>query len=325
MKKFALILLAAFLCVAADQTPQQNYIQKYSALAREEMARTGVPASITLAQGLLESNSGQSALASKSNNHFGIKCHNDWKGKKTYADDDAKNECFRVYKTVEESFRDHSDFLRYQDRYKSLFNLEPTDYKGWAKGLKKAGYATDSQYASKLIRIIEDYKLSAFDASQDGVAIEVPETPQQAEAPEEIRKQQAPDGNYRESISISLSRPVYRQNGVEFVYALEGESYAAIAQSHNLFLKEILSFNDLVAEQPLHAGEVVYIQRKKPQAAKGVDKYVVSAAGETMRDIAQRFGVREKAIRKLSGFTSGEPTEGDTVLLRKPSSRKAAK
>ena len=152
-----LLLAAFFLCLAADQGPQQQYIREYAALARSEMARTGVPASITLAQGLLESNAGRSALASKSNNHFGIKCHNDWKGKKTYADDDAKHECFRVYRNAEASFRDHSDFLRYQDRYKGLFELDPTDYRGWAKGLKKAGYATDPRYAEKLIKIIEDY------------------------------------------------------------------------------------------------------------------------------------------------------------------------
>lgn len=316
MKRIALVILAVLLFAsAADKTPQQNYIDTYSTLARAEMQRTGVPASITLAQGLLESNSGQSALAVKANNHFGVKCHN-WKGATTFADDDAKNECFRAYKTPEESFRDHSDFLRYQDRYKSLFNLEATDYKAWAKGLKQAGYATDPQYANKLIRIIEDYGLYAYDTLEGGETIEVPETPEEVETPQKVRSEK-PSGNYQESVSIGFQRPVYRQNGVEFIYALEGETYSNIASSHNLFLKEILAFNDLAADAPLRNGDMVYLQRKKSQAAKGVDKYVVGSEGETMRDIAQRFGVREKSLRKLSGLSSGQPSEGDVILLRR--------
>lgn len=310
-----LLLAAFFLCLAADQGPQQQYIREYAALARSEMARTGVPASITLAQGLLESNAGRSALASKSNNHFGIKCHNDWKGKKTYADDDAKHECFRVYRNAEASFKDHSDFLRFQDRYKGLFELDPTDYRGWAKGLKKAGYATDPRYAEKLIKIIEDYDLSAYDRTDEGVEIAVPETPKEVESPVKVS---AGQGGFQESVTVSLSRPVYRQNGVNFVYALAGETYESIALSYNLFKKEILAFNDLAADRPLKPGEMVYIQRKKAQAAKGVDKYVAGPDGETMRDIAQRFGVREKSLRKMGGFAAGfEPSEGDTILLRK--------
>ena len=139
------LLLAASLLLSAaapDTTPQQQYIARYSAMAVSEMYRTGVPASITLAQGLLESRYGLSALATEGNNHFGIKCH-DWKGKTMRQDDDKRNECFRVYDNAEESFRDHSDFLRYRDRYKSLFENDVTDYKAWAYGLRKAGYATD--------------------------------------------------------------------------------------------------------------------------------------------------------------------------------------
>ena len=128
-------------------TPQQQYVEKWAGVARSEMARSGVPASITLAQGLLESNAGQSELALRSNNHFGIKCHSDWTGRSTLHRAEKGMECFRAYNSAEDSFRDHSDFLRYQDRYKSLFNLSPGDYKAWAKGLKKAGYASDPQYA----------------------------------------------------------------------------------------------------------------------------------------------------------------------------------
>jgi LysM repeat protein len=148
---------------AMAQTPQEQYIKKWAPTAVREMYRSGVPASITLAQGLLESRWGQSALAAEGNNHFGIKCHNDWKGKTMKVDDDAKGECFRVYDSAEESFRDHSDFLRYRDRYKFLFDLKPTDYKGWAYGLKKAGYATAPNYAQSLIKYIEKYKLYEYD------------------------------------------------------------------------------------------------------------------------------------------------------------------
>ena len=159
----ALILGIAVSAQRDAGTPQERYIARYASIAVNEMYRTGVPASITLAQGIIESGSGRSRLATDGNNHFGIKCHNTWKGKTMLADDDRKNECFRVYDSAEESFRDHSDFLRYQDRYKFLFDLKTTDYKGWAAGLKKAGYATDPSYASKLIQCVEDYDLGRFD------------------------------------------------------------------------------------------------------------------------------------------------------------------
>ena len=145
VKRFAVILCLLGLFIAATPGQYEKYIEKYASVAVSEMHRSGVPASITLAQGLLESAAGESVLATKANNHFGIKCHSDWKGKKTYKDDDKENECFRVYPNASASFRDHSDFLRYQDRYKSLFDLEPTDYKAWAKGLKKAGYVSLSR------------------------------------------------------------------------------------------------------------------------------------------------------------------------------------
>ncbi len=151
----------------AGKTPQQSYIERYASLAVSEMYRSGVPASITLAQGLLESRYGQSELALKSNNHFGIKCHN-WTGAKVYHDDDRRNDCFRKYSSPDESFRDHSDFLRYRDRYRFLFDISVTDYKGWAYGLRKAGYATDPAYPEKLIRLIEEHRLYEFDRKAAG-------------------------------------------------------------------------------------------------------------------------------------------------------------
>ena len=166
---YLFLFLTASAALHADEqkSPQEKYIERFASLAVEEMYRSGVPASITLAQGLLESRYGLSDLAAKGNNHFGIKCHNNWQGGRMYHDDDAKGECFRKYDSPEQSYRDHSDFLRYRDRYKFLFDYDVTDYKAWAHGLKKAGYATDPAYPSKLIRLIEEYKLHEYDLKSD--------------------------------------------------------------------------------------------------------------------------------------------------------------
>ena len=274
------------------------------------MKRTGVPASITLAQGLVESAAGESTLASKSNNHFGIKCHSDWKGRKTYLDDDKAGECFRVYSNAAASFKDHSDFLRYQDRYKSLFDLDPTDYEGWARGLKKAGYATDPKYAEKLIKVIEDYELYKYDSTQ---ADELPEPPLAIEQAVEVLPAAA-----REEVRFSLSRDVFQINGVTCVYAVEGDTYQSLANANSLFLGEILRFNDLRYDEPLKAGEVVYLQPKKRQAARGLSKYIAGDGGESLRDISQRFGVKLAALCSLNGLREdARPLEGDTIRLRR--------
>lgn len=322
MKRLILVILAAWLSLGASQNPRLAYIEKYSALAVEEMERTGVPASITLAQGMLESAAGQSLLATKGNNHFGIKCHNDWTGKSMRQDDDQRNECFRVYKSVEQSFRDHSDFLRGRDRYKDLFELEVTDYKGWARGLKKAGYATDPSYANKLIELIEDYNLHRFDrADESGKAKSKSKekaklkTPKQLETPRKIEKQEL-EMEYRERHSFSFERDLYEQNGVPFIYARDGESFSSIASAHGLFLKELLRYNDLSEIRELTPGNVVYLAAKKSRAPEGVSKYVVDRQGETLYEISQRFGIRLKTLENLNPVLRGvELSEGDTVLL----------
>lgn len=313
MKRLFVILLSLVLAVGASSDPTVDYISKYSDLAIREMKRTGVPASITLAQGILESNSGQSKLAVKGNNHFGIKCHNDWDGKTMRRDDDARRECFRVYPNAEASFRDHSDFLRYRDRYKSLFDLDPEDYKGWARGLKKAGYATDPSYANKLIALIEKYELYRYDRN-----VKVSEeTPLKIETPRELPPETV-QRNYRETVNVSLQRRIYEVNGVPFVYSLDGETYRSIAAANGLFTKELLRFNDLDSEAPIEPGTVVFLARKKAQAAKGVSKYVVGRDGETLWEISQRFGVRLDAVEKLNPMLVDiYLEEGDTVLLRK--------
>ncbi|MDD7490821.1 MAG: glucosaminidase domain-containing protein [Bacteroides sp.] len=314
MKRLLLVLMTVLLSIGAAKNPKLDYIDKYSDIAIKEMKRTGVPASITLAQGILESNAGQSVLATKGNNHFGIKCHNDWKGKTMKMDDNAPKECFRVYPNAEASFRDHSDFLRSRDRYKSLFELKQTDYKGWARGLKKAGYATDPGYADKLITLIEDYELYRFDK---GVKVSV-KPPLEIEEPKVVQLEPRPGMKYQESVTFSTARKVYSQNGVPFVYSEAGETYASIAASNGLFLKELLKFNDHEQELALEPGTIVYLARKKAQGPVGVNKYVVEKDGETLRDIAQRFGIRYAALQKLNIVLYGKTLEeGDTVILRK--------
>ena len=314
MKRLLLVLMTVLLSIGAAKNPKLDYIDKYSDIAIKEMKRTGVPASITLAQGILESNAGQSVLATKGNNHFGIKCHNDWKGKTMKMDDNAPKECFRVYPNAEASFRDHSDFLRSRDRYKSLFELKQTDYKGWARGLKRAGYATDPGYADKLITLIEDYELYRFDK---GVKVSV-KPPLEIEEPKVVQLEPRPGMKYQESVTFSTARKVYSQNGVPFVYSEAGETYASIAASNGLFLKELLKFNDHEQELALEPGTMVYLARKKAQGPVGVNKYVVEKDGETLRDIAQRFGIRYAALQKLNIVLYGKTLEeGDTVILRK--------
>ncbi len=375
MKKVIIFITLVLCQVAAlgQGTPQERYIQKWAPTAVREMYRSGVPASITLAQGILESRYGLSSLATEGNNHFGIKCHKDWKGKTMRYDDDAKGECFRVYDSADESFRDHSDFLRYRDRYKFLFDLKTTDYKGWAYGLKKAGYATDPNYPAKLVKYIEDYKLYEYDTMtseeaerfvenamnkaevasggsgvRSGVDSGVETTKKSATVKKEkskndrkarrARKKRAKevsepevipasplsleepkriDRNGLEVFSFSLTREAYSRNGVPFITSVEGETYSSIAASYHLYLNELLRFNDLTRSEELLPGTVVYLQAKKNQTGKGLDKYIVGEDGESLRDICQRFAVKMSSVMKMNGFPEGYvPREGDTVVLR---------
>lgn len=375
-----LVGVIALTTLSADKlSVQEQYVRTYSKVAVSEMYRSGIPASITLAQGLLESGAGKSRLATEGNNHFGIKCHSNWTGDRIYHDDDRKGECFRKYRNASESFRDHSDFLRYKDRYKFLFDLEITDYKGWATGLKKAGYATDPAYSRKLIKIIEDYKLYEYDVQAlesigdndanggkyDGGKYDdgkgsgtgdkvssgkaetgkgngakdknkghnkgkghnrgkgrgkdksTADTPAIPQSPRAIEEPKPIEGDKLEEFHFNLSRQLYSQNGVPFVYSIEGETYASIAAMYNLFPREILSYNDLDESAPLNPGTVVYLQRKKKQAAKGLDKHVWEK-GETLYGISQRYGIRLSSLKKMNGIKSeDELIEGDLINLRK--------
>ena len=318
---FLFALLPSAAALSDSGSVQEEYIRRYSKVAVSEMYRSGVPASITLAQGLLESGAGKSRLATEGNNHFGIKCHN-WSGKRLYHDDDRRGECFRKYASASESFRDHSDFLRYRDRYAFLFELEPTDYKAWAYGLKKAGYATDPHYPAKLIKLIEDYRLYEYDTKPSSYSGSAGAPSARPESPLKIAAPKPLGSEGKEVFSFNLSRELYSLNGVPFVRSSEGETYASIAKDYRLFFREILRFNDLTEDspgvsRPLPPGTAVYLQPKKSSAAKGLDKHVWED-GDSLWAVSQRYAVKLSKLKKMNGVSSdSELVAGDLIKLRK--------
>lgn len=289
-KKLLILVLLGFSAIVKADI-YEDYISGYSEMACEQMEEFGIPASITLAQGLLESGAGRSSLASKGNNHFGIKCHNDWKGKTMLRNDDATNECFRVYNDPAESFRDHSKFLK-RDRYKSLFALEITDYKGWAKGLSKCGYATDPNYADKIVAIIERYALYGYDVP-GGLNID--------ETVDFIRQ------------TLSAAHPVKKSRGLHYVVAFPGDTYESIAQEFGIKEKKLKEFNDAGKEREIKEWEEVYLEPKKDTAPEGV-KTATIGDGESMRSISQRYGIKLSQLKKLNKKAKDRP--GTTLVLR---------
>ncbi len=274
-------------------TSYHKYISKYSDLAVQHQKKYRIPASITLAQGLLESGAGQSDLARRSNNHFGIKCHSDWRGGKVYHDDDLRGECFRKYKRVEDSFDDHSRFLAERSRYERLFKLDIKDYKGWAKGLQKCGYATDRAYANKLIKVIEDYELYRFDSSKG-----------------------TKKGKDKKQELSPLEYQVYRTHGLIYVYAKEDDSLDRIARSLGFKTRHLTKFNEVPEDFPLQAGDIVYLEKKKKKADKPNYDHVVQV-GESMHSIAQMYGIQVKSLYKMNKKDKDYvPEEGDVLKLR---------
>ena len=325
MKRFLLILIFAVCSfIASAQTATQKqlaeaYLEKYADCAVQEMLRSGVPASITLAQGMLESNYGRSELAVKANNHFGIQCHGDaWKGKKYMHMDSGEMRAFRKYNSVLDSYKDHSDFLVKHKRYASLFELKITDYKGWARGLKKAGYAEDPEYASKLIRVVEMYGLDKYDTKTRS-SVKGKKSSKKPEAVPvvvAVVKEESVAERQRSTYRYKLSREMYSQNGVPFIYSYEGESYSDIARRNGLFLREVLSYNDASEDCKLPSGAVVYLQAKKRRAAKGYGKYVVEE-GMGMLEISQKFAVKLENLYKMNKVDEGYvPQVGDVIILR---------
>ncbi len=317
-----LVLVASLWLVAAApaQKPDpEAYVQRYKDIAIAEMIRTGIPASIKLAQGILESASGTSYLAVHANNHFGIKCHDDWKGRKVWRKDDDYHDgklvksCFRAYKHPEESFVAHSEFLRdpkKKKRYGFLFELDPTDYKAWAKGLKRAGYATAPDYDKKLIRIIETYNLHQYDllALQDEVVITphppVPEVPfEEGELPYP---------------SFPAAREVIVNNDAKLVLARPGETPAYIAERVRVPVHRLLKYNEHLTDpyQELEAGTPVYIQPKR-NFWRGHRKWHYVKAGETMVYISNLYGVKLSKLYWRNRMPEGsEPAVGERIILR---------
>lgn len=274
----------------------EDYIFSYKDLAIDHMRKYKIPASITLAQGLLESGAGTSSLTVSSNNHFGIKCHNDWRGDKVYKADDTPNDCFRKYKKAEDSFEDHSRFISEKKRYEPLFALEITDYQGWSKGLQQAGYATDRAYANKLIKIIEDYELYLYD--KKGLSKE-----KVKESEERFLAQ-----NYRHT--------PYKTYGLVYIIAETGDNYEAIATEFGFKLKDLYKYNEVPEGFPLKAGDIVYFQKKKSKADKPYYDHVVQV-GESMHSISQRYGMKVKNLYKLNKKDFDYvPEEGDVLKLR---------
>lgn len=291
---------------------KQAYVEQYKLLAIENMHRTGVPASITLAQGLLESGVGQSPLAVEANNHFGIKCHKEWEGETYIMDDDTKDECFRKYPTVLDSYLDHAEFLRSRPRYGELFKLEVTDYKGWARGLKAAGYATNPNYAPLLIKQIDELGLAEFDrvnptqlaAMRTKLDEAVEAQPAEAEAPAE-QATALPE--------VPCEPGVFKYNKVKVICAEAGDSPMSIAETHGLYPWQVLKYNDLLDEVRFKAGELVYLEAKRNRAE--VASHVVGEY-ESLREISQRYGISVKSIRRKNQLRGAEePAAGETLYL----------
>ena len=320
MKRELIFILAClpFLVQAQRITPEE-YIQTYKDIAIREMKTHKIPASITLAQGLLESGAGNSALAREAKNHFGIKCHKGWEGDTYYMDDDEKNECFRKYDDVEQSFRDHSEFLCGRNRYAALFDLDITDYEGWANGLKAAGYATNPKYAQLLIDRIRLYDLTQYDQIALGLLAESDVEPIDPEADEYFELAFSPQDKsiFPLADMTPEGRFIYENNGVRFVYAKEGETPESMAKTFGIKFKRFCEYNCLKhpEEVVFHSGDVVYLEKLRNKNWKA-KKYTVQE-GETLRDVALRFAVKPEKILRKNGLKEGEKLhKGQELWLR---------
>lgn len=301
----------------------EAYIRQYADLAMSEMRRTGVPASITLAQAVIESDYGRSRLARSGNNHFGIKCHNGWTGRRIYHNDDRRGECFRRYRDADESFRDHSDFLRQGSRYEFLFYLEPDDYVGWARGLKSAGYATNPRYAGMLIDMIEKNRLHRYDdmviSGRGNDRVRVTDDP----GPEKARpKVKADDPAVKEELHeagyvVERGKRVKTRNMLPYIVVREGDTVERLAVEFDMFGWELKQFNDLDDTAELQPGQILYLQMKRNRAERGKDYHVVKE-GETMHSISQHYGIRLRVLYRKNRMEPGhEPVAGTELWLRK--------
>jgi hypothetical protein len=319
MKKILLIIVMLPMVLLAQRITPEAYIETYKGIAMREMREHKIPASITLAQGLLESGAGNSALAREAKNHFGIKCHKGWEGDTYIMDDDEKNECFRKYANVEESFVDHSLFLATRNRYAALFDLDITDYEGWAKGLKAAGYATNPKYAQLLIDRIRLYDLTKYDLIALGQRVDDNELPEIAPEDELLELAYSPeDRSVFELVDMTdEKRFIYENNKVRFAFAKEGETPEQLAKAFGIKLKKFNEYNLLKRpdEMVFHSGDVVYLGKLRNSNWKA-KKHIVEE-GETLRDIALRFAVMPNKILKKNGLREGDRiNKGQELWLR---------
>lgn len=306
---FSIITLNIF--AQQKQYTVEEYIEKFKYVAINDMKTYGIPASIKLAQGIIESGFGNAYLAQQGNNHFGIKCNNGWTGDTILKDDDEKNDCFRKYKDAAESYHDHSEFLKNGKRYAFLFELDITDYKSWAFGLKSAGYATAPDYAQKLIRVIEQNRLYVFD-SQFFTNDENENS--------EIAGQVTSNTNYStDEIEVVIftgdSRKVFTRNGRNFVIAKKGDTPLSLGKEFELAPLFIRKFNDIKKNQNIVPGQIIFIEPKKSKAEKD---YHIVKQGESMYAISQNYGIKLKKLYKRNNMTAGqEANPGQKLWLNK--------
>ncbi len=320
---FIIIILFITLAVEAQQSDFViEYINSYKQLAIEEMIRTGVPASIKLAQGIHETEAGRSELVLKSNNHFGIKCKSGWEGEKVYHDDDARGECFRSYNSANDSYIDHSNFLKESQRYAFLFQLDPTDYKSWAYGLKKAGYATNIKYSQILIKIIEQYDLQHYSLIALGKAPAENEVWAATKKPVlEVNSTAPSDDSQAPSAEIQPVKINYYPSGefiinkTRVVYVRSGSSLLALAEQYDIALNKILDFNDLEQEDVLVENQLIFLQRKRKT---GSAEYHITQPGENVYMISQAEGIRMESLLKYNLLEKNmHPATGEKLYLQK--------
>lgn len=323
IKQFFLLALLCFplsIFASGEKITASDYINQWKDEALFQMVEHHIPASITLAQGLLESGNGNSTLARKANNHFGIKCHG-WDGKKVYHDDDKRQECFRKYKDPRDSYEDHSKFLQ-QPRYQFLYNYKVTDYKAWAKGLKKAGYATDPKYPKRLINLIENNNLAQFD--KIGVQMmksgKKPNKKQRnGSKPHKNNRSHNKDieeDNELPDVLVSNSRKInHSKNRINYVYAKKGDTFESIALDLDLMPWQIWKYNDLTKKSTIKEGQIIYVQPKRNNGSK---KWHVLQPGETLWDVSQKYGIKLKKLYKKNGLTKNSvPNSGTKLSLKK--------
>ena len=313
-KRTVFFLLAAFIALkdfAQSKETVQAYVDKYKEIAMEEMQRTGVPAAITLAQGIHESGAGTSDLVLKSNNHFGIKCKTEWEGEKVYHDDDARGECFRKYDDPAVSYRDHSDFLRNRPYYASLFKLDPTDYEAWAFGLKKAGYATNPKYPQILIKLIQDFNL------QDYTLIAMGKKPANENGVQWVKSSEssntAANSDLPAAPKVIYPEGVFKINKTKVVFIAKGTSYLKAAEDNDVSLAKLLEFNDLKDGDVAKEDGLLFLNRKRKT---GEHEFHTVLPGETLYSIAQTEGIRLGSLLQYNLLTPGaQPAIGERLNL----------